>query len=535
MTQVGHAASQTPAGLSADWVNAAAARRIDLDALRRRAEPYGALGTSARDAHRAFGRDTEQAWRADVSACRVLAQPDVCASLSNALAPHLAVLEPIDAALARAAAGDADEADLFRIKRSLYHAWRVLLAMADVPDYAAPPSAAATCERWLRVLEGAAEPRSRFSLSDGFDAEMAALRAEHSAVSRDVAEAQRSGDAETLTRARAAEEAVRARLDDVEERVVRALGVTVGAYRAPAAALEGWLATLDFRFARARLSSQWRAWPSLAAADGALRVTGGWLPASRARVEASGGRWQPISLRAERGVTLLTGPNMGGKTQSLLMLATVQVLAQLAYPVPAELAAFTWVDGVDYLGGEQSDASAGLSSFAGEMMALRTALEAGGERLMLVDELGRGTSPAEGRALAVATSQHLSALPHRSVMVTHFAANAFPRRLPRYRVRGLAGVDDAALQADAKIRGWQAALNSAMDFALVAESGGLTTDSGPVAAVESPGRDALRIARLLGLPAEILSAAEALTSPAPSAPAPTSDPPPEPASDPVQS
>jgi DNA mismatch repair ATPase MutS len=287
-------------------------------------------------------------------------------------------------------------------------------------------------------------------------------------------------------------------LDAVEAEVVRALGEKLAPRLERLVELERWIGRLDFRAAKVTLAADWPAWPEPADDTSARNA---WLPAARGRVVESGGRWQPVEVVLGSGVTLLTGPNMGGKTVALGILATVQFLGQLGYPAPAEAATFRWVDAVDYVGGELGSFTAGLSSFAGEIAALSAALVRPGVSLLLVDELGKGTSPGEGKAIAAAAARHLVGRGHSCMLVTHFARLAEDVACRRLRVRGLADVSDEDLRELAASHGWSAALNSAMDYRLVEDDG------------THERSDALRIARLLGLPESIVDDAIAALEP----------------------
>ena len=195
---------------------------------------------------------------------------------------------------------------------------------------------------------------------------------------------------------------------------------------------------------------------------------------------------------------MLTGPNMGGKTVALLLAGALQYLAQLGYPVPASRTEFAWVDRVDFIGGELGSVVEGLSSFGGEMEALAEVLSAPGRALLLLDEIGRGTNPVEGQALASALVDWLTEREHLALLATHYPAVGRECGVSRYRVVGLGGVDDEALTAAVRRDGWRASLGRFMDYRIVADETG------------SPPRDAIRVASLFGLPANLLARARSV-------------------------
>lgn len=536
-------------------VSESAAHLVDLRSLLRSAEPSGELGRRALAELRPFGPAERSEWAAERKACDVL-RGGLDPEAAGALAERLAGVEPAEGSFARALAGDADESDLFRLKRFLFQSWRIATILAEagvVKGYEAPPLDAPTLESALRLLQPSGELRSRFTLSDEADPALAGLRASlREFRSRDAELARRArgelearwglslrpslaatleGDAagrvdelvaggefvvvssahdhvelaavpspeHGAVRARAA--SVSQQLDVLEAACVARLGREAATACAGVEAHERWLGRLDLRLAKLRLSRTWTAWPSPA---DSTSVRGAWLPAARERVERAGGRWQAVDIEVGPGVTLLTGPNMGGKTVALAVLAAVQVLAQYGFPVPALEASFRWASRVGYIGGELGSFAAGLSSFAAEMDAIGRALRAPDEGLLLIDELANGTSPDEGQAVASAVVDALARRGDVAVVVTHFPAlgvgapeDASVERtaIRRLRVRGLMGVDDEALRSDAARRGWQAALNAAMDYRLVEARG------------ESRGSDAIRVAEMVGVPAEVLAAA----------------------------
>ena len=135
----------------------------------------------------------------------------------------------------------------------------------------------------------------------------------------------------------------------------------------------------------------------------------------------------PVSagLSGQRSRTLVvTGPNMNGKSSLLRMVATLVVLAQLGSHVPAAAMAWTPVSGMFLRIGAHDDVLAGQSTFLVELRgALRILRHADERTLVLLDELGRGTSPGDGAALAVGTLQFLATrLRSPCLFSTHFPA-----------------------------------------------------------------------------------------------------------------
>ncbi|HEX2941319.1 MAG TPA: DNA mismatch repair protein MutS [Rhodopila sp.] len=141
-------------------------------------------------------------------------------------------------------------------------------------------------------------------------------------------------------------------------------------------------------------------------------------------------------LSPECRLMLLTGPNMAGKSTFLRQNALFVVLSQAGLPVPAEGAVLGIVDRLFSRVGAADDLARGRSTFMVEMTETAAILHQAGPRsLVVVDEIGRGTSTLDGLAIAWAVLEALhSALRCRTIFATHFHELAeLTDRLPRLR------------------------------------------------------------------------------------------------------
>ena len=141
-------------------------------------------------------------------------------------------------------------------------------------------------------------------------------------------------------------------------------------------------------------------------------------------------------LSADRRLMLLTGPNMAGKSTFLRQNALFVVLAQAGLPLPAEKAVLGIVDRLFSRVGAADDLARGRSTFMVEMTETAAILhQAGPKSLVVVDEIGRGTSTLDGLAIAWAVLEALhSAVRCRTIFATHFHELAeLADRLPRLR------------------------------------------------------------------------------------------------------
>lgn len=155
-----------------------------------------------------------------------------------------------------------------------------------------------------------------------------------------------------------------------------------------------------------------------------------------------------ISFYLREGVSVITGPNMGGKTVSLRTAGLLQALAQQGMPVPAKLFYFVPVNLVRFVGGDMQSIEDGISTFGGEMLRLQEVLPLSGKLLLLLDEVGRGTNPLEGEALAVGVARFLSEAPCFALFATHYPSVAQVTGITRWKISGLS--DHRVIPADNK-------------------------------------------------------------------------------------
>lgn len=121
-------------------------------------------------------------------------------------------------------------------------------------------------------------------------------------------------------------------------------------------------------------------------------------------------------------ILLITGPNMGGKSTVMRQVALIVVLAQIGAAVPAESARIGIVDSLYTRIGAQDAISRGQSTFMVEMTELAHILQyAGRKSLLILDEIGRGTSTFDGMSVAWATLEWIcSRIRARTLFATHY-------------------------------------------------------------------------------------------------------------------
>eukprot|EP00736_Rhodelphis_marinus_P001394 Rmarinus@m.9369 len=147
-------------------------------------------------------------------------------------------------------------------------------------------------------------------------------------------------------------------------------------------------------------------------------------------------QWKSKSREKPVHGLVVTGPNAGGKSCYLKQIGVLQILAQVGSYVPAEYMRTGVVDRVCTRIGAYDDTATGRSTFVVEMTELSAILSSLTDRsLILLDELGRGTSSRDGAALAQATFEKISAHPTKVVFATHF--HNIPADVTKENVRNL--------------------------------------------------------------------------------------------------
>ena len=144
----------------------------------------------------------------------------------------------------------------------------------------------------------------------------------------------------------------------------------------------------------------------------------------------------PLSLEIEDSQIVLYGANMSGKTIVLRTIGFLQALAQLGFFVPAQRFESFFFAHLSLLTGDAQNMEEGLSSFASEMNRVGQELVLTEPSFYLLDEIGKGTNPLEGEALAIAISRYLRKEDGRySVVVTHFPKLILEKELTLYEMK----------------------------------------------------------------------------------------------------
>lgn len=270
-------------------------------------------------------------------------------------------------------------------------------------------------------------------------------------------------------------------------RILRELTEKLQVIRGPLIAAAATIADLDSLFARARFARDFDAAIPEFSETNELRLEGARHPVLEDKLRRENRAIVPMTLTlgGEERVLVISGPNTGGKTVALKTTGMAALAAQSGIPVAAQRAVLPLFDRVLVDIGDEQSIAADLSTFSAHMLNLKTMLdEATPRSLVLVDEMGTGTAPEEGAALAVALLDEFRAKNCIVLATTHHD------RLKTY-ASATPGVVNAAVEFDD--------VNLRPTYRLMVGVPG--------------GSSGIAIAKRLGIAAEIIERARSLLTP----------------------
>jgi len=229
------------------------------------------------------------------------------------------------------------------------------------------------------------------------------------------------------------------------------------------------LLALERRYAMPEFSDEW-----------GIAIDGGRHPVVETRVDA----FIPndLKLDANRRMLLITGPNMGGKSTYMRQVAHIVLLACCGLFVPAERAVLGPVDQIFTRVGSSDDLAGGRSTFMVEMTETAGILHGATEQsLILMDEIGRGTSTFDGISIAWAVARHLA---EKTRAYTLFATHYFELTQLDREFKGVINVHLDAVETQA-----------GLTFLHAVEEGPASQSYG------------LQVAKLAGVPGAVIQAA----------------------------
>ena len=205
-------------------------------------------------------------------------------------------------------------------------------------------------------------------------------------------------------------------------RILRGLTEKLQMMRGPLLAAAEVIAELDSVFARARFAREFDAAIPEFSETTELSLTDARHPVLEDKLRKEHRAIVPMSLSlgGQERVLVISGPNTGGKTVVLKTTGMAALAAQSGIPVAAQRAVLPLFDQVLVDIGDEQSIAADLSTFSAHMLNLKNMLEAATpQSLVLADEMGTGTAPEEGAALAVALLDEFRAKNSIVLATTH--------------------------------------------------------------------------------------------------------------------
>ena len=344
----------------------------------------------------------------------------------------------------------------------------------------------------LLLLDPEDTKNPAFAIRTGWSKELAAIRFSK----KQTEEALLSAPAEARKALLEKQRALAALEDKEEERIRERLSRELSPFQEELSEQLETLGRLDLLLAKGQLAARLGGVPPRFS-DSALAFVDMLNPYYGSLLEKKDLNFTPLSIALGPGVTVLTGANMGGKSVALKTLALNVYLIHCGLLPFAREATLPFFDSLSLISGEGEDGEAGLSSFGGELLradeaARRTKTGFG---LYLFDEFARGTNPYEAEKLQKGLLVFFSRAPGITLLVTHTDSVAALTQ-NRYRTRGLDRLtENENLSGYASGEDKLRALKKYMDYGLER-----------VTAQEGAPREALRVARLLGLEEGLLEA-----------------------------
>lgn len=203
------------------------------------------------------------------------------------------------------------------------------------------------------------------------------------------------------------------------ERILRSLTGQVGERAELLIGDAELLGQIDFVFAKAALADAMMAIRPVMNDQGEIDLRKGRHPL----IDAKSVVPTNIELGQQYTAIIVTGPNTGGKTVSLKTVGLLSLMAMSGLFIPADDGSRLCVfDGIYADIGDEQSIEQSLSTFSSHMTNLVSMLDqVTAQSLVLLDELGAGTDPAEGSALAIAILEHLQRIGCRMMATTHYS------------------------------------------------------------------------------------------------------------------
>ena len=407
------------------------------------------------------------------------------APVLDSLTHILSEFHDIRNSLKRPTSAPMDEVELFEVKHFLIHLERLAEEYAKIdplPGLDIRPMTGA-----LDLLDPSGRRLPAFSVENAFEPALERVRQEKALVENLLRQTEKKGKDDLMARRR---ELV-TKEDRLELEARKRLTMALLRDKDVFLASMDAIGRLDLVLAKARLARRFYCCRPQVTAEAKVTAHDMVHPEVADHLKERGAEFTAVSIALERGATVITGANMGGKSVSMKSLTLNLLLMQTGFFAFAGRFTAPLFDSVTLICTDRQSVEQGLSSFGAEVAALGDVLreEKGKFFYVALDEFARGTNPREGAALARALVEYLGQLNCVALLTTHYDGVSDAARR-HYRVAGLGALDTAAIRKDEHPLD---RLSRLMDYHLIEAAPG-----------EPCPRDALRVCRLLDLDPELM-------------------------------
>lgn len=314
-----------------------------------------------------------------------------------------------------------DETELFEIKQFAINAEK-LRQLCDSADFALEAVNLDSSEEIIRLLNPDKTIVPSFYLHESYSEELAKIRDRKRELETLIVRENNPQKKEELRNRRA--ETVAA--ENEEEFKVRSM--LSQKLKTHVSSLSGNAATigsLEVLLAKTEMAQRWQSCrPQVMHQSEAetISISNALNPEIVEILKQQNKSFTPVTIELKRGVTMLTGANMGGKTVALLTAAMNIELASLGFFAFADSLSMPVLDFISINGGDGQNHQAGLSSFGAEIIALNNLSPKirTGTGLAVFDEFARSTNPFEGRRFVQALCDFLKNSTSFGIVATHY-------------------------------------------------------------------------------------------------------------------
>lgn len=372
-----------------------------------RLEPVSPFGHALARSPRWYGPGEEGPLEEEFSRMEALrALLDAGEPALDSLTHILSQFRDIRNSLRRPTNAPMDEMELFEVKYFLLHLERLAQTYALIP--ALEGMEIQSMEESLNLLDPSGRRLPAFSVENAFAPALERVRAEKALVEGRLRQSEGTERDGLMACWRSLVE----RENQLELEARKGLTMSLLRQREFLLAAMEAVGRLDLLLAKARLARRLSCCRPEITKQPRVEAVDMVHPEAAAYLGERGGSFTAVSLTLERGTTVITGANMGGKSVSMKSLTLNLLLAQTGFFTFAGAFSAPLFHSVCLICTDRQSVEQGLSSFGAEMSALGAVLREEKDKFFYIalDEFARGTNPREGAALARALAEYLGRL-----------------------------------------------------------------------------------------------------------------------------